>query len=1007
MNYYREYLNVFESDIKENQDSNERNVKNWKQSSRESVDYEKVIDRKDKEESSDELREVLQYIKEKWDDLTKEECNSVVASLELFDKSSLGKDYNAFKETYQKLQKAFKSTINEHYDEFSSSIGTFGMIMQNITKSLKKTDEINEMILESQERFTFTKNDLFHIYQHSLQLKETLRILKAIDSFRKIPEILEKHISEKKFLTAINLLKEAQQITEKYEMSKIGALVDIKQYINGQKNSLMDIILEELHNHLYLKSPYCDAYWTPYVIGQEELPIPNASKRNKELQSKICFSYDNENFQPEVKKNNVYNPEVDSEEYIRILTKALYLLDVFPDAIDIIIQRLPMEIYQLIDKTINEVEQRNLNLLQNIFPKQKSLNIIDTDFSEDVMKYEILKDFFWTLYSKLVAVLNGYNIMYIYISDLSSSQSEENEGITAGLASFNFLKIWKPIKSEIETLLSNYMFSIHNINENFKDFNDALDDLKNILNSSVVYLMLREKNVKDKMNPIPYDLKETSFTAHRMLIKSSVFNIEALFKPTWTFLKKCEDTMFLKLRSPNSIIMPFLDEFLSNTFFPQLKDIIQEISNQSILDFNVFQIYENWSVYSTHPVLKSAVSLLALIANLSKILNSIVYNNEDYSYILLDILIKYFNKCSLKYKELISLANHITGNDKSILKSIKKMSETWSDNQELKESLEQFLDNSISLHDFSVMETEKEFSLKNKVPLKYNDIQWDKQVLESLGILYHTLKWIIDMITSNNNIKMSLSNDSHKQSLKSFFKQSNKVLSILRNDSDNSEFYMKPESIEKLEAILANFKELSKTILFNIRIEIRCHVMYYIEKVVRDGNYYLDHSIPKPDLYLLELNTELLEYNEQLNSCLQYEEYSFVFYGLPYLIDNLLVHSAENIKKMNTTGSEKMLLNIMILQQNLKNVIRDLENVKLEKSTHFYELLKLGPKNLLKEVKESSNVFTYDEIKTLLELQYSEDLVKADELNRPDITMALKHSLNENLIELNEYLWQK
>lgn len=715
------------------------------------------------------------------------------------------------------------------------------------------------------------------------------------------------------------------------------------------------------------------------------------------------------------------------------------MLDVFPDAIDIIIQRLPMEIYQLIDKTINEVEQRNLNLLQNIFPKQKSLNIIDTDFSEDVMKYEILKDFFWTLYSKLVAVLNGYNIMYIYISDLSSSQSEENEGITAGLASFNFLKIWKPIKSEIETLLSNYvvdgscqiistssnfisfndmfdekkdikktkMFSIHNINENFKDFNDALDDLKNILNSSVVYLMLREKNVKDKMNPIPYDLKETSFTAHRMLIKSSVFNIEALFKPTWTFLKKCEDTMFLKLRSPNSIIMPFLDEFLSNTFFPQLKDIIQEISNQSILDFNVFQIYENWSVYSTHPVLKSAVSLLALIANLSKILNSIVYNNEDYSYILLDILIKYFNKCSLKYKELISLANHITGNDKSILKSIKKMSETWSDNQELKESLEQFLDNSISLHDFSVMETEKEFSLKNKVPLKYNDIQWDKQVLESLGILYHTLKWIIDMITSNNNIKMSLSNDSHKQSLKSFFKQSNKVLSILRNDSDNSEFYMKPESIEKLEAILANFKELSKTILFNIRIEIRCHVMYYIEKVVRDGNYYLDHSIPKPDLYLLELNTELLEYNEQLNSCLQYEEYSFVFYGLPYLIDNLLVHSAENIKKMNTTGSEKMLLNIMILQQNLKNVIRDLENVKLEKSTHFYELLKLGPKNLLKEVKESSNVFTYDEIKTLLELQYSEDLVKADELNRPDITMALKHSLNENLIELNEYLWQK
>ncbi|KTW28876.1 hypothetical protein T552_01505 [Pneumocystis carinii B80] len=1040
MEYYREYLNITENNIKESQEkANERKVESWKQSYKEGLNRGDIVNKTEKYELSEEIEDILQYIKEKWNSLTKEECNSVVSALELFDKSSLGKDYNAFKETYQRLQKAFKSIINEHYDEFSSSIGTFEMIMQNIAKSLEKTNEINEMILESQERFSFKENDLNHIYQHSSQLKETLRILKAIDDFRRIPDILEKHISEKKFLTAINLLREAQQITEKYEMSKIGALADIKQYISGQKNSLMDIILEELHNHLYLKSPYCDAYWAPYVIGKEELPIPNALKRNKESQSNTYFSYDNENLQSEVKKNNVYNPEVDSEEYIRMLTKALYLLDVFPVAIDIIVQRLPVEIYQLIDKTINEVEQRDLNLLQNMFPKQKSLNIIDTDFSEDIMKSEILKDFFWTLYSKLIAVLNRYNIMYIYISDLSSIQSEENEGITSGLVSFNFLNIWKPIESEIQTLLSNYvvdgpcqiistssnfisfndmfdekkdirrtkMFNIRNINENSKDFNDALDDLKNILNSSVVYLMLRGKNVKDKMNPIPYDLKETSFTAHRMLVKSSVFNIEALFKPTLAFLRKCQDTTFLKLCAPDSIITPFLDEFLSNTFFPQLKDIIQEISNQSILDFDVFQIYENWSIYSTNYVLKSAVSLLALITNLSKILNSISYNNEDYSYILLDILIKYYNKCSLKYKELISLANHITGNDKTIVKNIKKMSEIWSDNEELKELLKQFLDDSITLDNFSVMETEKEFSLKNKVPLKYNDIQWDKQVLESLGILYHTLKWILDMITSNSNIKTNLSTDSHKQILKSFFKPSNKVVSILRNESDNSEFYMKSESIEKLEAILVNFKELSKTILFTIRIEIRCHVMYYIEKVVRDGNYYLDHSIPKPDLYLLELNTELLEYNEQLNSCLQYDEYLFVFYGLPYLIDNLLVLSAENIKKMNTIGSEKMLLNIMILQQNLKNVIRDVENVKLEKSIHYYELLKLGPKNLLEEAKKPSNIFTYDEVKTLLHLQYSEDLVKADELNRPDITMTLKHSLNENLIELNEYLWQK
>ncbi|KAG5437178.1 hypothetical protein PCANB_001155 [Pneumocystis canis] len=820
----------------------------------------------------------------------------------------------------------------------------------------------------------------------------------------------------------------------------------------------MHIILEELHNHLYLKSPYCDIYWTPYTAGQKELPILVDIKNKQEHQLKMKLDFTNhidisipkfvnytcenqlnsDHSVLEFKKNNTCNPETNSEEYIKMLTNALNLLNVLPDAIEIIFQRLPMEIYQLIDKTLNEVEQRNFNLFQDTFYKQRPLSILDIDFLEDNMRFEVLKDFLWTLYSKLAAVLYEYHIMHTCFLNLNNRSYQKTEEISSNHVSFNLIEVWKPIQSEIQSLLSDYvidgsnqtvfasssfvsfndifdekkdmkkikMFNIYNINESSKDLNDALTDLRNILNSSVVYLMSKEENIKNKVHLSSNNLKEVSLTGHRLLVKPSVFNIETLFKPTWQFFQKCKDIFFLEPSSENLDITSFLTDFLSNSYFPQLKDIIHELSNQSILNFDMFQIDENWAVYSTRPVLKNAVSLLILIINLSKMLNSISYNNEDYSDILFDILTKYLNKSNQKYKELISQANHITSNNKNktIIKNAKKVSEVWSNNEELRKSLKLLLDQSISLDDFSVMETEREFSLKNKIPLKYNDIQWDKQVLESLGILYHTLKWFRDTLISLKETQVELDDQPVESSI---FKQASKTTSILYNSKVSMILHMTAESIKKLDTILLDFKELSELILFNIRIEIRCHVIYYIEKIVRDGNYYMDQCIFKPDLYLFELNTDLLEYHEQLNACLQYEEYSFIIYGLPYMIDNLLVLSAENIERMNVAGSKKMLLNIMILQQNLKNIIKDVKNIKFEKSNYFYKIFKLGPKNLLKEIKESANIFSYDEIKTLFQLQYSEDLVKANELNRPDITMALKHSLNENLIELNEYLWQK
>jgi exocyst complex component 4 len=32
-------------------------------------------------------------------------------------------------------------------------------------------------------------------------------------------------------------------------------------------------MIEELHDHLYLKSPYCDTLWSAYIKDQQDLPL--------------------------------------------------------------------------------------------------------------------------------------------------------------------------------------------------------------------------------------------------------------------------------------------------------------------------------------------------------------------------------------------------------------------------------------------------------------------------------------------------------------------------------------------------------------------------------------------------------------------------------------------------------------------------------------------------------------------------------------------------------------
>ena len=140
------------------------------------------------------------------------------------------------------------------------------------------------------------------------------------------------------------------------------------------------------------------------------------------------------------------NPEVDSFSYMETLVESLAVLGRLGNALDTVAQRLPNEVFTLVETTLDEVEERaeygqrgSMFALNGAMGRSEAvyyfsstdpsigqghaikggptlnascLRLAALESSTKRVDHEILKDLFWTLYSKLHAVAEGLRVVY-------------------------------------------------------------------------------------------------------------------------------------------------------------------------------------------------------------------------------------------------------------------------------------------------------------------------------------------------------------------------------------------------------------------------------------------------------------------------------------------------------------------------------------------------------------------------------------------------------------------
>jgi hypothetical protein len=88
-----------------------------------------------------------------------------------------------------------------------------------------------------------------------------------------------------------------------------------------------------------------------------------------------------------------------------------------------------------------------------------------------------------------------------------------------------------------------------------------------------------------------------------------------------------------------------------------------------------------------------------------------------------------------------------------------------------------------------------------------------------------------------------------------------------------------PTHSRQFDELLASYESLAQTTLFTLRLELRCHVIYFLDQAVREGNFGLtEDEAEEEDLdpAMIELCKDLVSFEELLSTTLQSKEYKYL-----------------------------------------------------------------------------------------------------------------------------------
>jgi exocyst complex component 4 len=143
--------------------------------------------------------------------------------------------------------------------------------------------------------------------------------------------------------------------------------------------------------------------------------------------------------------DSTHNPETDTFQYMRLIIESLNKMNRLDLAINTIEQRLPVELFKVVDKSNNEVAQRHPSILRAYASRKasKSKNLVESD----EIRATLLDDLLYTLYARFEAIAESHRAVHDVVAGIVRREGLRDSSSVA--LTRGFKELWKLYQSEV------------------------------------------------------------------------------------------------------------------------------------------------------------------------------------------------------------------------------------------------------------------------------------------------------------------------------------------------------------------------------------------------------------------------------------------------------------------------------------------------------------------------------------------------------------------------------
>ena len=941
------------------------------------------------------LHAVLRKIKTEWGFLLDTDFNPVRLSMALLPHGPLRGSMSDFSSLAGLIETSLQSTVGDHFHSFASAIHVNHGMISSLSASQDGVSAARQQLQSARDALGTRRADLVQMWQRLQSVKEAMRILALLEQLRDVPDELESLMTEKRFLEATHLLMRSLRLIQREDLAELGATADLRAYLRAQEHSLLDILIDEVQSHLYLKSYWCDVRWQSYMPGQDTLPDMVLGAHSSDARPWTTLPQFLDALHSRVAKDDAASPramrsrasEEDSFLYLEMLLESLAQLGKMGYALDTIAQMLPTELHQLVDATIDQVEARyaaqntstSVRLETVLFAPHATHSVLDegrthrtfslrglpdarTSANAEIAALqrdaEILRDLFWTLCSKLEAVLAAHRAVQEVARALLVRTNHDDAGAAdranadMGIAALS--GVWGAVEYEIRMLLLDYLAEDSErstVSQHVPSLDAVLrmtrferernvlfrltpahrmpsvaasaDRVDEALDVYVPGLMGKETGLPFVMEPRAH-ADEYLGAGHRRIVKPLSFTASVLLPPTLQLVVRAEQ-IWPADADQGADFGAFLRDFVRGRFLPLLGQQVRTLVQNASSAPDAFHAEPAARIGVARAVVRSSVQLVALMDSLYSMQQAAPFDQAGFTNMIILAFLVYYEACNARFKRLVS-------QDGDSPDGPYMLAAVWTQRPELYACLATAMDappSSTRAADAYRAEARTEMRLAEGQAPRRADLLTSRKRHMSLGTLHHSLDWL----------------GTH-------------MAPFHAPDSGAEPLPVSPEAQKLWQDVPSMYAVLAKCVLMTLRVELRLKTLYYLREAIR-GTYICDALSMEPDVHVVELTTELSACHEVYRETMLPQHHAYVFGGLDVLMDTLMTEAVLHVRAINRFGVTKMLRNLLSVQQNLKNIVDEPRRIHLDRSRRLWELLAHEPESWLPDAPATYSAAEY------------------------------------------------